>query len=87
MAPKCKRCGARCQKYGGIGGYSVQCKSCNERSGILRRASYARNKWRLPMGQLHALRTHAHEQALLNEPTQQFPGVDIDAIHYKRRAA
>jgi hypothetical protein len=43
MIPKCKRCGKRCQKYGGIGGYSVQCKSCNERQGVLRRASYARN--------------------------------------------
>lgn len=41
--PKCKRCKEPCQKYGGIGGYSVQCKACNERAGVLRRASYARN--------------------------------------------
>ena len=40
MAPKCKRCKAPCEKY--ALGYSVQCKACNERSGVLRRASYAR---------------------------------------------
>lgn len=43
-APKCKRCKvASCAYYGKVGGYSVQCKACNERSGVLRRASYARN--------------------------------------------
>lgn len=42
--PKCKKCGKRCQKYGGIGGYSVHCRPCNEQMGVWRRASYARCK-------------------------------------------
>ena len=29
-APKCRRCKKPCQLYEGIGGYSVQCRECNE---------------------------------------------------------
>lgn len=43
-APKCKRCGDPCQKYGGVGGFSVQCKKCNERSGVIRRAASAKRR-------------------------------------------
>lgn len=43
-APFCKRCGNPCQLYGGIGGYSVQCKECNERDCVRRRAGYALRK-------------------------------------------
>lgn len=39
-APKC-RCGSPCQCYS-PGNYSVQCRSCNERSGVRRRAAATR---------------------------------------------
>jgi len=42
--PKCKKCGKPCQKYGGIGGYSVQCISCNQLASKKRRERSARRK-------------------------------------------
>lgn len=42
--PICRKCKKlQCWYYGPIGGYSVQCKPCNEVQSKLRRASYARN--------------------------------------------
>ncbi len=40
-APRCK-CGERCQFYGPIGGYSVQCKGCNAKQSEKRRAASRR---------------------------------------------
>ena len=40
--PKCKKCGEPCQLYGGVGGYSVCCKACNEK------AAEKRRKGRIP---------------------------------------
>jgi hypothetical protein len=44
-----------------------------------------KRKWRLPMGQTRDLREAAYRNAMAMEPTPQFPGVDIDAVHHKRR--
>lgn len=42
-APTCGKCGRRrCQYYGLVGGYSVQCKKCNEAQGKQRRAASKR---------------------------------------------
>lgn len=44
----------------------------------------ATKKWRLPMGPYAEMRNNAHARALRIEITPEFPGVDIDEIHYKR---
>lgn len=46
----------------------------------------AKKSWKLQMGQTLALRTASHITALRTEVSPEFPGVDIDAIHYKRGA-
>jgi hypothetical protein len=43
-APKCKRCGKACQWYSPMGGYSVQCKTCNELSAAKQRERRARSQ-------------------------------------------
>ncbi len=42
-APRCK-CGERCEFYGPIGGYSVQCKGCNAEQSEKRRAASSRRR-------------------------------------------
>lgn len=43
--PRC-RCGAVCQLYGGVGGYSKACEACNKHKAKLARQSRARVKAR-----------------------------------------
>ena len=44
-APGCGKCGKRrCQYYGPVGGYSVQCKKCNEAQSEQRRAASKRRR-------------------------------------------
>lgn len=43
-------------------------------------------KRRYPSGAVRELLNAAHAKAMRMEPTAKFPGVDIDAIHYKRGA-
>lgn len=40
-------------------------------------------KWKHPTGKMLMLLNAAHAQAMKHEPSREFPGVDIDAIHYK----
>lgn len=42
--PACRKCGAPAQKYGGIGGYSVQCEACNNAANIKKRAASAKRR-------------------------------------------
>lgn len=41
-------------------------------------------KWKHPTGQMLGLLEAAHARAMKYEPTSQFPGVDIDRIHFRR---
>jgi hypothetical protein len=43
VKPRCK-CGKVCRYYGKIGGYSVQCKSCNAKQSEKRRAASAKRR-------------------------------------------
>jgi len=43
-----------------------------------------KRRWTAPKGAMKTLRDAMHEHAMKYEPTSQFPGVDIDAIHHKR---
>lgn len=43
-------------------------------------------KWRHPTGAPLCLLNAAHARAVLHEPTSEFPGLDIDAIYFKREA-
>jgi hypothetical protein len=44
-APLCRKCKVNvCQHYGKVGGYSVQCRPCNEKQEEKRREVYQRRK-------------------------------------------